>query len=88
MTLESDQIYTVANYPGVAFHYEGQEEKDDEDTEWSGIKVETGNVLMRMVGDDRLHVVDPVEVTPLDEDTYCPACGQIGCAAYANRLPY
>lgn len=32
-----------------------------------------------MVGDDRKHIVDRADLTPLDEGEFCDCCGQIGC---------
>ena len=34
-----------------------------------------------MVGDDREHVVDVDDLTPLPDDGYCRECGQTGCMA-------
>lgn len=43
-------------------------------------EVETGQVIIRMYGDDRRHVVDPDDCTPLDtDDNLVCDCGQIGC---------
>lgn len=81
--IDDDARYAVDGYDGVAFYVAGPETMPDEDTEWSGYEVPTGRVLMVMVGDDRLHAVDPDELTKLDEDAYCSGCGQIGCGAYA-----
>jgi hypothetical protein len=39
--------------------------------------VETGRLLVRMVGDDRDHAVDPDDLTPYDGPV-C-SCGQVGC---------
>lgn len=36
-----------------------------------------------MVGDDRVFIVDIEDLSPLEDDDYCPECGQIGCRAYA-----
>jgi len=72
----------VAGYPGIAFTYEGREMVPDEDTEWTGLLAPTGMVEVVMVGDDRVHVVDPDDLTPLADNEYCPECGQIGCTAY------
>jgi hypothetical protein len=35
-----------------------------------------------MIGDDRVFTFGIDEITPIDEDEYCPECGQIGCTAY------
>ena len=34
---------------------------------------------VRMVGDDHVFIVDASDVTPLEGDSYCIECGQIGC---------
>lgn len=34
------------------------------------------------VGDDHLFIVDVDDLIPIEEDDYCPGCGQIGCTAY------
>jgi len=47
--------------------------------EWE--MVETGMVVMVMVGDDRKHIVDPDDVTLIAEEDYCSGCGQVGCRA-------
>jgi hypothetical protein len=54
----------------------------DADTWWPGFddieEVETGMVVIRMVGDDQDHIVDPDDLTPIDSDGIC-SCGQLGC---------
>ena len=47
----------------------------DEDPEFE----RTGRVVVVMIGDDKEHLVDPEDISPLDEDAYCHECGQIGC---------
>jgi hypothetical protein len=77
--------YKVEGYRGIAFYCIGYEVIRDEDYEWSGIETEDrSRVRMIMVGDDRVHVVDVEDCTPIKEDEYCPECGQIGCTAYAG----
>lgn len=71
--------YTVAGYSGVAWRVWGWETAPDEDTEWTGQEPRTGDLLLCMVGDDRLFAVDPDDVAALDDDAYCAECGQIGC---------
>lgn len=53
------------------------EVESDEDGEWVD---DHSRVVVRMVGDDRLFVVDPDDVTPLAEQEFCDSCGQLGCA--------
>ena len=72
--------YRVRGSPGIAYRVLGWEAEPDEDTEWSGYENRTGNVVAIMVGDDRRHIVEPDDLTPLDELAYCAECGQIGCA--------
>lgn len=75
----SADAYRVTGWDGVAFSVLGWETEPDDDTEWSGMEPRTGSVVVVMVGDDRKHVVDPDDVTPLDRAAYCGECGQIGC---------
>ena len=85
--LDPEARYTVGART-VAWYYIGPEMQDEYDpdtgenvTEWSGYQVETGRVLMVMVGDDRPFAFDPEDCIPLDEDAYCASCGQVGCTA-------
>lgn len=41
----------------------------------------TGELLCIMIGDDKPHSIDPDDLEPIDDDDYCPECGQIGCRA-------
>lgn len=83
--LNDDERYRVDGYRGIAFRFEGPRLRRDEDWEWSGEEILTGEALMVMVGDDRFHIVDPDDVTPLQLDDFCPECGQIGCTAYPRE---
>jgi len=76
----SANAYRVLGWDGVAFSVYGWETEPDEDTEWSGQEVRTGNLLCVMVGDDRPFSIDPDDVAPLADDEYCASCGQIGCS--------
>lgn len=69
----------VHGWEGVASEVIGPQTTPDEDTEWTGEEVETGFVLVRMIGDDQLHAVSPDDVAPLDDDEFCGGCGQVGC---------
>jgi len=80
MNFEQGDTVRVSGYRGIAFRYLGPETRPDEDTEWSGFEPETGMALVVMVGDDRRHVVDPADMTPLADDEFCGGCGQIGCS--------
>lgn len=71
--------YAVAGDPDVAWRVYGWETVPDEDTEWSGLEVRTGQVVAIMVGDDRRFVFAPEDLQPLAREAYCGECGQIGC---------
>jgi hypothetical protein len=60
----------------------GDEWWDVADDESETEEIETGNVVVVMVGDDREFVVDPDDLTLIADDEYCSGCGQIGCHAY------
>lgn len=75
--LTEAEAYTADGFDGIAWHYIEDETKPDADTEWTGIEVPTGNVVMVMVGDDTRFTFDPMDITPIGEDDYCPGCGQI-----------
>lgn len=72
--------YSVSGWgKGIAWYVLGWETEPDEDTEWSGYEVRTGNLICVMVGDDRHFAIDPDDVTPLAREEYCAECGQVGC---------
>lgn len=73
--------YSVKGYKGIAWYVLGWETMPDEDTEWSGFENRTGQVIARMVGDDRDFVFQPEELTPIQREEYCGECGQMGCTA-------
>lgn len=81
--MNTDTAYTVDGYRGMAWHYIGPETRADEETEWTGIEPETGNVRMVMVGDDRVFTFEPGECHSIPDEEYCGGCGQVGCRAYA-----
>jgi len=64
---------------GIAWYVLGWETMPDDDTEWSGYEVRTGNVIAIMVGDDRHFTFEPDDLTPLAREDYCGVCGQMGC---------
>lgn len=42
-----------------------------------------------MVGDDRVHLVDPDDLTKIEDDDYCHECGQVGCRTFiVGRVEY
>jgi hypothetical protein len=47
--------------------------------------VDTGRLLVRMIGDDRDIAVHPSDVHPLESDGFCPGCGQTGCGHYREE---
>ena len=49
--------------------------------EWNKQDESCGRVLVVMVGDDHKYEVDVSDLTEIDEEEYCPECGQIGCHA-------
>ena len=71
--------YHIKGWEGIAFSVYGWETEPDEDTEWSGYENRTGQVMVCMIGDDRLIAVEEEDLEPLEDGEYCPDCGQIGC---------
>lgn len=65
--------YSVQGWKGVAFHVLGWE------TDGSDEANPTGDVVVCMVGDDRLRVVSKADLAALASDQYCGSCGQVGC---------
>jgi hypothetical protein len=74
---------TSTLWPGIALQILGWETAPDEDTEWSGYEVRTGNLVAVMIGDDERHSIDPEYIKPLDPTGYCHDCGQVGCTSNA-----
>lgn len=64
---------------GIAWRATRFEMTDDEDTEWTGIQVRTGNIIAHMIGDDKDFSFTPDDLTPISDDDYCSCCGQVGC---------
>lgn len=46
-------------------------------------RVETGRLIVRMIGDDRDHIVDPDDLTAYDRPV-C-SCGQAGCGWHGEE---
>lgn len=81
MDFDFSAAYTTGD--GIAWRVDNYVTSRDEDYEWSGIEnVDYDRVEAHMVGDDRTFTFDIDELTKIDEDEYCPECGQIGCKAY------
>lgn len=74
-----NDAYQVRGFP-TGCYVRGWQTEPDEDTEWSGCENRTGMLVIVMVGDDAMHLVNPDDVSDIDEDEYCHECGQIGCA--------
>lgn len=72
--------YRADAFPGVAFRVLGPHTQPDSETWCTGEESDTGFVRAVMVGDDRVFVLDPDDLTPIDEDDYCHGCGQLGCS--------
>ena len=70
---------TAEGFAGSAYRILGWQTEPDEDTEWSGYEVRTGNLVCVMVGDDFHWNFEPELLVPLEEGSYCRECGQIGC---------
>jgi ribosomal protein S27E len=93
MLANQDAAYTVRGYEGIAWRFIEQETMmsfwvecedcgDEESCCWDEEEeVFTGNVRMHMVGDDRGFIFDPDDCTIINDEAYCPECGQIGCTA-------
>lgn len=95
--IDMDSTYRVERYKGVAWRITGYKQvlttesfwvKDQygddlhvELGEWED-DTESGIVLAHMVGDDRIFELYIDELIELNEDEYCPGCGQVGCGAY------
>ncbi len=86
--------YRVDGWGGIAWYvteYDSSQElvsdyyEDDDGSvnyaEWEEV-VDKSRVKCVMVGDDRVFTFGIDELTPLEEDEFCPECGQIGCKAY------
>ncbi len=74
--------YRVRGWSGIAFHalkYATKRGRYDEDAEDYEEVEDRSQVVVVMIGDDRLYTVDVEDCTPLNESEYCRVCGQIGC---------
>lgn len=75
-----NKTYTAEGWAsGIAWRAFAYDTQPDEDTEWSGIEVNTGRIKAHMIGDDQEFTFEPDELTPISEDDYCSCCGQVGC---------
>jgi len=78
-TFSSDAYSIPKFWDGIAWYVLGWETEPDENTEWSGYEVRTGNVVCIMVGDDRRFSIEKEDLVPIEREEYCGCCGQIGC---------
>jgi hypothetical protein len=91
--VDFDAVYRVPGMPGVAWRLLGWEprwepfidvETGEEcvlgEGEW--VPDVGGQVGARMVGDDRVFYFDPAELVKIEEEDFCPVCGQIGCEGW------
>lgn len=67
--------------PSEWFDEDSGEYVHDEEPE----QIETGRVVVIMVGDDQRFAVEPEDCSPLAEHEYCGGCGQIGCGHGASE---
>lgn len=75
-----DDAFTIKGWgSGIAWRALGWEVEPDEDTEWTGIAIRTGSVVVVMIGDDRCFSVEPDDLSRIEREAYCGSCGQIGC---------
>ena len=77
----------VVNYRGVSAEvlevgpqYEWVEQWDGSDAEVEVLA--EGDARIVKIGDDQMFTVPADEYEVIDEDDYCPGCGQVGCHAY------
>lgn len=86
MSIKPGDYVTADNYRGVAFYVQrNATEMIYPDINWicepEEVELEDWFVCT-MVGDDREHIIDVDDLEPLDEDDFCPGCGQTGCGHY------
>jgi len=90
MTINPGDSVRVRGWRGVAFRFYGhpieQREvwvniEDDEDRGFYELEEseDADRAVVVMVGDDRKHVVDLDDLSPLADSEFCASCGQIGC---------
>jgi len=70
----------IKGWSGVAFRILGPEMTEVEDElGYPDLEPSQDRVRVRMVGDDKVHIVDKDDCTEIPEEDYCHECGQIGC---------
>lgn len=76
--IDFDKRYRVDAWPGIAFWLKGWIADAD------GL-VETHDFVRAvMVGDNKEHIIDVDDLTPINDNDYCSCCGQIGCGWGGN----
>ena len=78
-TDDYDGAYRVRDEDGIAYWVFGWQVERTEDTDWDGLMVRTGALVVVAVGDDRPEIVDVEDVEEIDRSDYCGECGAIGC---------
>lgn len=72
--------YTHPDYKGIALHAWGYElEPGDDPFDPDDCMVNPDWIIVSMVGDDRKFPIERAGLVRLDDDDYCPGCGQTGC---------
>lgn len=77
-TFDFTARYKVDGEEGIAWRAIRYETTYDEDYDWTGIEtINEDRIVAVMIGDDREFEFDTDQLIPIDEDDYCPECGQI-----------
>ena len=86
VTFKPGDTVTVDRHGGVAWYIQGHAVEYEYDNQYEDVEpleIEMPDrFVCVMVGDDREHEFDVDDLTHLDEDGYCPGCGQTGCGHY------
>lgn len=87
--MSPDVKYRVEGFGGVACRFVGYPQRYEPYTDEEGFvetgegewvdDLDSGRVLVVMVGDDYKHSVLESNCTPIGDTDYCAECGQIGC---------
>lgn len=80
--IDFDGRFRVKRWPAVAVvamgYFAEYPEPSEEDQE-PELMSDESRIVVVMVGDDKRHIVAASDLIPLNEDEFCPECGQIGC---------
>ena len=80
--IDFDAHFRVKGWAGIAFvamGYLAEYPELTEDDPEPGLVLDKSRIVVVMVGDDKRHIVAASDLIPLNEDEFCPECGQIGC---------